>query len=144
MFYKIVLKKPDGRKLMLYSHEPIPAIEAISPSGMPVNPQPHLRWHPLRGEWVDYASYRQERTFLPPPEYNPLAPPIGSDHPTELPAGAYDAAVFENSFPALAESAASSPELIVPTRPGKGTMSSGELAADSASAGKLFSNTAAS
>ena len=35
---------------------------------------PHLRWHPLRGEWVTYAAYRQDRTFLPPPEYNPLAP----------------------------------------------------------------------
>jgi UDPglucose--hexose-1-phosphate uridylyltransferase len=36
--------------------------------------RPHLRWHPLRGEWVTYAAHRQGRTFLPPPEYNPLAP----------------------------------------------------------------------
>jgi hypothetical protein len=44
------------------------------------------------------ASHRQNRTFLPPPEYNPLAPTSDPASPTELPAGQYDAAVFENLF----------------------------------------------
>ena len=59
--------------------------DAPSPFEEPLNANPHLRWHPLRGEWVTYAAYRQNRTFLPPPEYNPLAVTINADFPTELP-----------------------------------------------------------
>jgi UDPglucose--hexose-1-phosphate uridylyltransferase len=55
----------------------------------------------LRGEWVTYAAYRQGRTFLPPPEYNPLAVTVDPDQPTELPAGDWDIAVFDNRFPSL-------------------------------------------
>ena len=52
-------------------------------------------------EWVAYAGHRQNRTFLPPAEYNPLAPTTDPAHPTEVPAGAWDVAVFENLFPTL-------------------------------------------
>jgi UDPglucose--hexose-1-phosphate uridylyltransferase len=77
-------------------------LSAPAPGGEnPTPPNAHLRWHELRGEWVAYASHRQNRTFLPPPEYNPLAPTIDPAHPTELPQGEYDAAVFENLFPAF-------------------------------------------
>ena len=79
---------------------------------------PHLRWHPLRHEWVDYAAYRQTRTFLPPPEYNPLRPSDDSEHPTEMPVGDYDIAVFDNLFPALSLGASGAPDLTVPTEPG--------------------------
>jgi UDPglucose--hexose-1-phosphate uridylyltransferase len=73
--YSHKLLKPDGRKLTLYSRYPIADdITAPSPSNEPVVANPHLRWHPLRGEWITYASHRQGRTFMPPPEYNPLAP----------------------------------------------------------------------
>lgn len=41
------------------------------------------------------------RTFLPPPEYNPLAPTSAPEHPTELPRGTSDLAVFANRFPGL-------------------------------------------
>src|SRR5436305_325524 len=72
--YKKVLTKPDGRQLILYSQRPIAeGIQATSPGNDPPGTQTHLRWHPLRGEWVAYASHRQNRTFLPPPEYNPPA-----------------------------------------------------------------------
>lgn len=120
--HKETLTKPDGRGLWLYSRRPIPpGIEATSPGTDPPGTRTHLRWHPLRGEWVAYASHRQNRTFLPPPEYNPLAPTTDPAHPTELPAGDYDVAVFENRFPTLTGKAeAPSPEAIVPTRPGKG------------------------
>ena len=57
------------------------------PVARPHAPNAHLRWHPLRGEWVAYATHRQDRTFLPPPEYNPLAPTTDPAHPTEVPAG---------------------------------------------------------
>jgi len=97
--FRRALTKPDGRRLLLYSRRPIEAtIEAPSPSRDRFAPNADLRWHPLRGEWVVYATHRQDRTFLPPPEYNPLGPSLAGAPPTELPDGAYDVAVFENLF----------------------------------------------
>ena len=116
------LTKPDGRSLVLYGREPIPDdIEAPSPRGPEGEPRSHLRWHPLRGEWVAYASHRQNRTFLPPMEYNPLLPSSSEDLPTELPVGRYDVAVFENLFPTLTEDPGDPPDdLYVPTGRGYG------------------------
>jgi UDPglucose--hexose-1-phosphate uridylyltransferase len=115
------LTKPDGRPLLLYAREPLPAtLEAPSPNPTPLNPNSHLRWHPLRGEWVAYAAHRQNRTFLPPPEYNPLAPSRDAENPTEVPEGPWDVAVFENMFPTLTPLAHEPPATIVETRPGLG------------------------
>ena len=119
--HKRVLTKPDGRSLTLYAHQPLPdTLTAPSPSTTPHAPNPHLRWHALRGEWVAYAGHRQHRTFLPPAEYNPLGPSTDPAHPTEVPAGPWDVAVFDNLFPTLALSAHDPPELPVPTAPGRG------------------------
>ncbi len=110
------LIKPDGRHLTLYSRQPITSVAAApSPFPEPQRANPHLRWHPLRGEWVTYAPYRQDRTFLPPPEYNPLAATLDPAFPTELPGGDFDVAVFDNRFPALAPDARDPPALMVPT-----------------------------
>lgn len=120
--YRSGLKKPDGRDLILYSRNPIPeGIEAPSPqpAGAPL-PNPHLRWHPLRGEWVAYASHRQNRVFLPPKEFNPLAVTRSQDAPTEVPDGDYDVAVFENLSPSLTRVAGEPPASVVPTAPGYG------------------------
>lgn len=118
------LEKPDGRPLILYNRDsrgPIPILPAPSPSAVRQRPRSHMRWHPLRGEWVAYATHRQDRTFLPPKEYNPLAPSKPGDHPTELPEGPYDVAVFENLFPTLLPTPGEPPEgLPVPTRTGYG------------------------
>jgi UDPglucose--hexose-1-phosphate uridylyltransferase len=115
------LTKPDGRALILYGRDPLPdSLEAPSANTTPINPNSHLRWHPLRGEWVAYAGHRQNRTFLPPPEYNPLAPSRDPQHPTEVPEGPWDVAVFDNLFPALTPLAHDPPGTIVDTRPGKG------------------------
>ncbi len=86
----------------------------------PVSPNSHLRWHPLRGEWIAYASHRQHRTFLPPPEWNPLAVTTDPSAPTEVPAGPWEVAVFENLFPTLSGQAHDPPASIVDTRPGRG------------------------
>jgi UDPglucose--hexose-1-phosphate uridylyltransferase len=120
--HKRHLIKPDGRDLYLYGRAPIAAdLDAPAPAGAGRStPNAHLRWHPLRGEWVAYAGHRQNRTFLPPPEYNPLAPTRDAAHPTEVPAGNWDVAVFENLFPTLTLAAHDPPELAVPTRAGKG------------------------
>jgi UDPglucose--hexose-1-phosphate uridylyltransferase len=118
---KLVLTKPDGRALRLYSRKPLePGLQAPSPFAEPLNANPHLRWHPLRGEWITYAAYRQGRTFLPPPQYNPLAPTIDPANPTEVPAGPWDVAVFDNRFPSLCMSAHDAPELPVMTAPATG------------------------
>jgi UDPglucose--hexose-1-phosphate uridylyltransferase len=119
--HRQVLTKPDGRTLILYGHQPIPAdLVAPSPRSGERAPNAHLRWHPLRGEWVAYATHRQHRTFLPPPEYNPLAPTTDPASPTEVPSGPWDVAVFENLFPTLTMAAHDPPSLSVPTRPGTG------------------------
>ena len=90
-----------------------------------------------------YAGHRQGRTFLPPAGYNPLAPTSDPEHPTEVPAGRFDVAVFENMFPSLARGAHHPPAESVPTAAGRGscevvvfaqdpTTSLGQLPADHA------------
>jgi UDPglucose--hexose-1-phosphate uridylyltransferase len=70
---------------------------------------------------VVYAGPRQHRTFLPPPEWNPLAPATDPAHPTEVPAGPWDVAVFENLFPAFGTTPDyGPPSEIVETAPGHG------------------------
>jgi UDPglucose--hexose-1-phosphate uridylyltransferase len=66
------------------------------------------------------APQRQHRTFLPPPEYNPLAPSHDPAHPTEVPAAAWDVAVFENRFASLTPRARDAPDTLVPTPPAIG------------------------
>ena len=119
--HKVALCKPDGRPLWLYARDPLPAgLVAPSPSVAAHAPNAHLRWHPLRGEWVAYATHRQQRTYLPPPDYNPLAPAIDPAVPTEVPAGPWDVAVFPNLFPTLSMAAHDPPALSVPTEPALG------------------------
>lgn len=119
--HRLELTKPDGRALTLYGLSPIDVEgPAPSPGKLDAAANPHLRWHPLRGEWVAYAAHRQDRTFLPPPQWNPLRPSGPGDAPTELPRGRYDVAVFDNLFPALRAAAHDPPALSVPTEPARG------------------------
>src|SRR5438128_4816452 len=118
---KRTYSKPDGRYLILYGRAPFAEPPFVpSPSPGPFAPTAHLRWHPLRGEWVAYATHRQNRTFLPPAEYNPLAVTVDPAHPTELPRGDYDVAVFDNLFPTLTDRAHDPPATIVETKPAVG------------------------
>jgi UDPglucose--hexose-1-phosphate uridylyltransferase len=115
------LVKPDGRELFLYARAPLDgALTAPMPPGVTPRAEPHLRWHPVRGEWVAYAGNRQDRTFLPPPDLNPLAPTTDPRKPTELPAGAWEMAVFENRFPSFSANAHKPPPLDVPTMSARG------------------------
>jgi UDPglucose--hexose-1-phosphate uridylyltransferase len=118
--HKRSFTKPDGRSLRLYGREPIPDLTAPSPNPTATPHEGHLRWHALRGEWVAYASHRQNRTFLPPAEYSPLAVTTDARHPTEVPEGRWDVAVFENLFPALTKDAHDAPRLGVETAPASG------------------------
>jgi UDPglucose--hexose-1-phosphate uridylyltransferase len=119
--FELALRKPDGRLLTLYSRRPIPpGLIAPSPSDTAAPVNPHFRWQPLRGEWVVYAGHRQARTFLPPPDYNPLRASNDPGAATELPAGDYEIAVFDNLFPAMSLGAHDAPASIVPSSPGTG------------------------
>ena len=120
--HRATFTKPDGRELTLYRRKAFSGakVEAPSPFPNPLHGNPHLRWHQLRGEWITYAAYRQDRTFLPPPQYNPLAVTLDPAHPTELPAGDWDVAVFDNRFPSLSLGAQDPPQLIVPSAPALG------------------------
>jgi UDPglucose--hexose-1-phosphate uridylyltransferase len=60
-----------------------------------------LRFNELRGEEVDYAIHRQDRTFLPEPEHCPLCPTRPGGPVTEIPYPAFEIVVFENRFPAF-------------------------------------------
>lgn len=118
--YVLDLTKPDGRALHLYGRQPITHGELLPLVGDGVGANPHFRWHPLRGEWVAYASHRQNRTFMPPPNFNPLAPSADPANPTELPEGNYQVAVFDNRFPAMSPTAHDAPEHLIATLPAHG------------------------
>ncbi|HZP84698.1 MAG TPA: galactose-1-phosphate uridylyltransferase [Chthonomonadaceae bacterium] len=60
-----------------------------------------LRWNPVLEEWVITATHRQDRTFFPPPDYDPLAPTKPGGFPTEIPSKTYEIVTFENKFPSL-------------------------------------------
>lgn len=53
------------------------------------------------GEWTATATVRQERTFLPPPDFCPLCPTKKGGFPTEVPFETYDIVAFENKFPSF-------------------------------------------
>src|SRR3972149_5288751 len=101
-FRKTRLVKPDGRLLWYYSwDEPPPAAEVAASPPAFASEGLELRWPPLLEEWVIVAPERQERTFLPPPEYCPLCPTRDASAPTEVPSPDYEIVVFENRFPSF-------------------------------------------
>jgi hypothetical protein len=67
---------------------------------------------------------------MPLPEYNPLAPTIDPQFPTELPQGRYDIAVFVNRFPSMTVAAQDAPTSIVETLPANGACEVGVFTQD--------------
>jgi UDPglucose--hexose-1-phosphate uridylyltransferase len=59
------------------------------------------RFNELRGELVDYAVHRQDRTFLPPEDHCPLDPTRPGQPPTEIPFPEFEIVVFDNLFPSF-------------------------------------------
>jgi UDPglucose--hexose-1-phosphate uridylyltransferase len=116
---KWTLRRQDGRELYFYSQAQPPG--TYLGEGEPA-PQlnSHLRWHPLRQEWVIYAAHRQGRTFLPPKEFCPLCPSRPEGWITEVPWSDFEVVVFQNRFPALVPEAPEPPHLMVPTAPARG------------------------
>jgi len=82
-----------------------------------------LRYNPLLGEWLATATQRQDRTFLPPPDFCPLCPTKPGHFPTEVPEPDYDVVAFENLFPSLKtdpDVPAIEPDGMYDVRPNKG------------------------
>ena len=101
-FHRHDHKKLDGRSLYLYSREERDYTVTNDVEG-PYTPNPHLRWHPLRREWVAYNAGRNTRTLNPPKDFNPLAPVQVDGFPGEIPVTDFEVAVFENRWPGLAQ-----------------------------------------
>jgi len=117
--HKRVYRKADGRSVYLYGETPHALSAVGEDEGMPALFS-HLRWHPLRGEWVVYAAHRQTRTFLPPSEFCPLCPTRPGAFATEIPFADFEIAVFENRFPAFLARPSTASTLCVPTAPAEG------------------------
>lgn len=92
----------DGRELLYYDLRDDTVRDAADtrPLG-PVSTTAEIRRDPLLGDSVAVASHRQGRTHHPPADECPLCP-SRDGRLTEIPAGDYDVAVFENRFPSLA------------------------------------------
>ncbi|HEY9287475.1 MAG TPA: galactose-1-phosphate uridylyltransferase [Candidatus Dormibacteraeota bacterium] len=92
------LFQPDGRHVYLYGEFAPPPSDyraPVMPEGLH-----QRRWNPLRREWVLVAASRQGRTFLPERNACPLCP-SRPGHSSEIPASRFEAAVFDNRFPAM-------------------------------------------
>lgn len=60
------------------------------------------RLDPTTGEWVTFSTERQDRTYRPAAGSCPLCPTRPGGAATEIPRAAFDIAVFDNRYPALA------------------------------------------
>ena len=119
---KIAIRLSDERELIYFDTEEQPSRDAVDRRGLaPAQPDCELRYDSLQRTWVMYAAHRQDRSYLPSTADCPLCPST-EDRQTEIPASDYEVVVFENRFPALAQSSAlpgPSGELLA-ARPGAG------------------------
>jgi UDPglucose--hexose-1-phosphate uridylyltransferase len=111
--FKRFHRKEDGRPLHLYGWQAhtLPPLE-----GGPHAPEArsHLRWHPLRGEWVAYAPHRAKRGLGSDMTACPLCPAT-DDTTGEIPFREFEVAVFENRFGSFHPDAPEAPACSVAT-----------------------------
>ncbi|MBO0825908.1 MAG: galactose-1-phosphate uridylyltransferase, partial [Actinobacteria bacterium] len=119
---KTATRLSDGRELIYYDSRPQPGRGIADRRGLPTAaPACELRFDPLRRTWVMYAAHRQDRSYLPSTADCPLCPTT-TTRQTEIPASDYEVVVFENRFPALAESPTDGRQAgeLLPVRAGAG------------------------
>jgi UDPglucose--hexose-1-phosphate uridylyltransferase len=101
-----VIKRPtllaDGRDLIYYDDPdttlgPERGIDTRDLDARPATAT--MRRDVLTGDWISVAASRQNRAFMPPAEFDPLAPQTATN-PSEIPS-LYDVAVFENKSPSF-------------------------------------------
>lgn len=101
----------DGREIIFFDDsEPyvsgrktrtIRDTRPLEPRTLPPHEAACVRIDPLTGESIAIAAHRNNRTFLPPADEDPLAPAGVGTVPGEIPEESYDVVVFENRFPSL-------------------------------------------
>ncbi|MEV7278018.1 galactose-1-phosphate uridylyltransferase [Streptomyces sp. NPDC093111] len=102
---KTVTRLSDGRELLYFDSGSGDASgaarDAVDRRALaPVVSVSEVRHDPLLGEDVAIASHRQGRIYHPPADTCPLCPST-EEWQSEIPAAAYEVAVFENRFPSL-------------------------------------------
>ncbi|MFD8321923.1 galactose-1-phosphate uridylyltransferase [Kitasatospora purpeofusca] len=100
---RTVTELADGRELIYYDRGTPPTDRAVADLRPldAVAPSSEVRQDPMTGAWVTVAAHRQARTYHPPADECPLCP-SREGRLSEIPAGDYQVAVFENRFPSLA------------------------------------------
>ena len=96
-YFKKIFKRNDNKNLLLFSlnehkENSLKELEISNP------PSPHLRWHPLRNEWISYSPGREKRTSFPPKKYCPFCPSGNLNFPTEIPFENFEVAVVPNRW----------------------------------------------
>jgi UDPglucose--hexose-1-phosphate uridylyltransferase len=98
---KTITKLADGRELIYFDERPGMDRAATDPRDLKATrTSSEIRYDALLDQWVVIASHRQGRTYLPSTDRCPLCP-SRPGRATEIPAGDYEVAVFENRFPSL-------------------------------------------
>ncbi|MEJ1090301.1 galactose-1-phosphate uridylyltransferase [Microbacterium istanbulense] len=105
----------DGRELFYYDDPGTTLGADRRVDARDLDPRPAtaaMRQDVLTGDWITFATQRQNRVMLPSADADPLAPQSPTN-PSEVPS-LYDVAVFENRSPAfgpaLAEAVGTAPE----------------------------------
>ena len=116
---KHIIDRGGERVLTLYSQaeRSYQTFEGLPPVS---SSDAHMRWHPLRREWIGHASARQGRTFLPNEADCPLCPMSSNEAPTDIPVDDYEVAIFTNRFSALSPDAQNPPPFEIDTKAGIG------------------------
>ncbi|WP_207454131.1 galactose-1-phosphate uridylyltransferase [Desertivibrio insolitus] len=99
---KLATRLADGRELIYYDDADTQLGAERRVDARTLDPRPAtatMRQDVLTGDWISIASARQNRAFLPPAEFDPLAPQTETN-PSEIP-DLYDVAVFENRSPSF-------------------------------------------
>ncbi|MGB6455518.1 MAG: galactose-1-phosphate uridylyltransferase [Streptosporangiaceae bacterium] len=121
---KTAMRLSDGRELIYFDATTRPGRDAADRRRLPpAEADCQLRYDPLLRTSVMYAAHRQDRSYLPPAADCPLCPSTGG-RLTEIPASDYEVVVFENRYPALADSRGRGPASqggeLPPVRPSAG------------------------
>ncbi|WP_394941546.1 galactose-1-phosphate uridylyltransferase [Psychromicrobium sp. YIM B11713] len=100
----------DGRELLYFDESEQQHLEHDE---RPLEPRKlentgQIRYDALTSDWVAVAQLRDSRIYLPPADQCPLCPSTAENH-SEIPASAYDVAVFENRFPSLGPAVGEAP-----------------------------------
>ncbi|MDR6867152.1 UDPglucose--hexose-1-phosphate uridylyltransferase [Microbacterium resistens] len=101
----------DGRELLYYDDPDtaLPAARAIDARALAPRPDTaSMRQDVLTGDWITFASARQNRVLMPSADADPLAPQTPTN-PSEVPS-MYDVAVFENRSPSFGPALGAAPD----------------------------------